>query len=220
MKVLNMLRNILLFGLCFCFYASTCNVAVAREIQWEDLVPKLLSEDDPMAGFSEEERDSAEWIIYLREYLPEEVDTSMQEFYDEMNIAIVKFEKKGLDVDKIIAERRLRNSAVNTELDGQDVTLAGYLLPLELSGDKITDFLLVPYIGACIHTPPPPPNQIVHAVSVVPISYQVDRLFKPVSIQGRIKVKSLSKDLFLTDGSSSVDIGYTMSVESIEDYKP
>ena len=51
---------------------------------------------------------------------------------------------------------------VNQEIDGAHVRIPGYLLPLELENDEATEFLLVPYQGACIHTPPPPPNQIVH----------------------------------------------------------
>ena len=215
-----MKRFTLLFGFVFCFNVFICNGSDSIEIQWDDLVPQLPSQDDPLAGFSEEDRGLVEYIIYLREYLPEEVDPDNQEFYDEMNSALPKFKEKGIDIDKIIEERRAINSAVNTKLDGQQVTLAGYLLPLELSENKVTDFLLVPYVGACIHTPPPPPNQIVHAVSDTPTQYEVDKLFQPVSVKGRIKVQSLSKDLFLTDGSSNIDVGYTMSVEKIEEYKP
>ena len=48
------------------------------------------------------------------------------------------------------------------ELKGQRVRLPGYVVPLDMVGDKLQDFLLVPYFGACIHSPPPPANQIVH----------------------------------------------------------
>ncbi len=215
-----MKRFIKIIGLLFCFYAVTCNGSDTLEIQWDDLVPQKPSQEDPLARLSEEEKGFIEWIIYLREYLPKKMDSQDQEFYDEMNKALPELKAKGIDVDKIIAERRFRNYTVNTELDGELVTLAGYLLPLDLSGNKVTDFLLVPYVGACIHTPPPPPNQIVHAVSDTPTKYEVEKLFKPVSVSGKIKVKSLSKDLFLTDGSSNVNIGYSMSVEKIEDYRP
>jgi hypothetical protein len=45
------------------------------------------------------------------------------------------------------------------------VRLPGFAIPLEIKGDKVSEFLLVPYFGACIHSPPPPANQIVHATS-------------------------------------------------------
>jgi hypothetical protein len=47
-------------------------------------------------------------------------------------------------------------------LDGVAVRIPGYVVPLEETKSGITEFLLVPYFGACIHTPPPPSNQIVH----------------------------------------------------------
>ena len=48
-------------------------------------------------------------------------------------------------------------------LHGRRGRSAGFVLPLEKKGDKVTEFLIVPYFGACIHTPPPPANQIIHA---------------------------------------------------------
>jgi len=51
---------------------------------------------------------------------------------------------------------------LETSLDGARVRLAGFVVPLELHAEGIREFLLVPYFGACIHTPPPPANQIVH----------------------------------------------------------
>lgn len=51
------------------------------------------------------------------------------------------------------------------DLEGMKIRLPGFVIPLERKGEKVTEFLLVPYFGACIHTPPPPANQIIHAVS-------------------------------------------------------
>jgi len=51
----------------------------------------------------------------------------------------------------------------NPELNGVRVRLPGFVVPLERAADgRISEFLLVPYFGACIHVPPPPPNQIVY----------------------------------------------------------
>jgi uncharacterized protein len=50
------------------------------------------------------------------------------------------------------------------ELDGRTVRLPGFLVPLEDYAEEFSEFLVVPYYGACIHTPPPPPNQMVHAL--------------------------------------------------------
>ena len=55
-----------------------------------------------------------------------------------------------------------------TELDGTLIKMPGYVVPLEKTNDGLKEFLLVPYYGACIHTPPPPANQIVHVKSSKP----------------------------------------------------
>jgi len=61
------------------------------------------------------------------------------------------------------------NAPGNPALDGAEVKLAGFVVPLEREGNALREFLLVPYFGACIHVPPPPANQIVHVVSPKPI---------------------------------------------------
>lgn len=48
------------------------------------------------------------------------------------------------------------------ELNGKQIKIPGFMVPLEDFAEQVSEFLLVPYFGACIHTPPPPPNQIVH----------------------------------------------------------
>jgi hypothetical protein len=48
-------------------------------------------------------------------------------------------------------------------LDGTKVRIPGYIVPLEADDQgRLTEFFLVPFLGACIHVPPPPPNQIVY----------------------------------------------------------
>lgn len=56
------------------------------------------------------------------------------------------------------------NAPINPLLLGQNVRLPGFLVPLEDVPDGMKEFLLVPYFGACVHSPPPPANQIVHVV--------------------------------------------------------
>lgn len=47
-------------------------------------------------------------------------------------------------------------------LDGKQVVIAAFIVPLEDDMQQADEFLLVPYFGACVHTPPPPPNQMVY----------------------------------------------------------
>ena len=56
------------------------------------------------------------------------------------------------------------NAPTRPELNGTRLRLPGYVVPLDSSAAGLKEFLLVPYFGACIHTPPPPANQIVHVI--------------------------------------------------------
>ncbi|MFB4391959.1 DUF3299 domain-containing protein [Pseudomonas sp. LS_2] len=95
-------------------------------------------------------------------------------------------------------------------LDGQQVKLPGYIVPLEVSEEgRTTEFLLVPYYGACIHVPPPPANQIVHIVSEMGV--RVDDLYQPYWIEGRMQVKATRSEL--------ADAGYQMEAEKIYAYE-
>ncbi len=98
-----------------------------------------------------------------------------------------------LPVAPPVATRTPAIGGVRSDLDGTDITLAGYLLPLSFDGLAVTEFLLVPYVGACIHVPRPPANQIVlvNAASGV----EITGLFDPVRVTGRLAVSALSTDL-------------------------
>ena len=65
---------------------------------------------------------------------------------------------------RMLRELNYRTGKVSPSLkalDGKLVKIPGYMVPLEDDSEVVSEFLLVPYVGACIHTPPPPPNQIV-----------------------------------------------------------
>ncbi|MCY1442256.1 hypothetical protein D9M71_586190 [compost metagenome] len=95
-------------------------------------------------------------------------------------------------------------------LDGQQVKLPGYIVPLEVSEEgRTTEFLLVPYYGACIHVPPPPSNQIVHIFSEIGV--KVEDLYQPYWIEGQMQVKATSSEL--------ADAGYQMEAEKIYAYE-
>ena len=64
------------------------------------------------------------------------------------------------------AVQQSANAPVNTELDGKQVKIPGFIVPLDVAKDgTVSEFFLVPYFGACIHVPPPPPNQIVYVTT-------------------------------------------------------
>ena len=57
----------------------------------------------------------------------------------------------------------LQSYNVNPELVNKRIMIPGFIVPTAYNEErKITEFFLVPFFGACIHLPPPPPNQIIH----------------------------------------------------------
>lgn len=55
----------------------------------------------------------------------------------------------------------LDEAPIRDELEGRPARLPGYVVPLQTGKAGLSEFLLVPYFGACIHSPPPPANQII-----------------------------------------------------------
>ena len=106
---------------------------------------------------------------------------------------------------------------LNAALHGAYVRLPGFILPLELGAEGVTEFVLVPYVGACIHSPPPPPNQMVFVE--LRKEYEVQSLYDPVWITGQIRVEQASRSLTFVDGTNSVATGYALSGVSIEPYE-
>lgn len=73
------------------------------------------------------------------------------------------------------------------ELEGKNVRLLGFIVPLEFDQVTISEFLLVPYLGACIHVPPPPANQVILVKSEKPI--KVDDIYYPFEIDGILTIE-------------------------------
>jgi len=76
------------------------------------------------------------------------------------------------------------------KLNGVVVRIPGYMVPLEDMETRVTEFLLVPYFGACIHTPPPPPNQMAHVLMQRNSAVEVN-LWDPIWIVGKLTIESV-----------------------------
>lgn len=205
---------------------ATCAWADApRTIQWQDLAAKAQTADNPFSKLSRDQLTLLSDVAATRDRR-EKGDKALApvDLANEQNAAR-QLERDGVDVDALLAKRREMNelrrgqgAVLNRALDGQLVRIPGYLLPLELKGRKVTEFLLVPWVGACIHTPPPPPNQIVHVKPEVP--YEMNGMFEPIWVTGKLSAGATKKSLYMIDGTSDVDIGYSIGASRVEAYKP
>jgi hypothetical protein len=218
MKISSIFR-LLLVGLLFMPYLAGSSDE-PRQIMWKDLGPPA---DQSFSRLSKFQALQLADVAGIRERKARGEKLNSYDLDNERTTSR-KLEEAGFDVDAMLARRkeymeggRQQGRAVNAELDGQTVRMPGYILPLEFSGKDITEFLLVPYVGACIHTPPPPPNQIVHVKSDKPIANVT--VFSPVWVTGRLSAVSAKKSLSLVDGASEINVGYAIRASVVELYK-
>jgi uncharacterized protein len=110
--------------------------------------------------------------------------------------------------DELLAKLRQAwgDAPVVEGLDGKLVRLPGFVVPLDFEAKTVREFLLVPYYGACVHTPPPPSNQTVY-VKTPPAEIE---LFDTVWVTGILSAKRFSSEM--------AEAGYTIQARSVESY--
>ncbi|MEO1656620.1 MAG: DUF3299 domain-containing protein [Pseudomonadota bacterium] len=94
-------------------------------------------------------------------------------------------------------------------LNGKRIELPGFVVPLDFKGRAHSTFLIVPYFGACIHTPPPAPNQIVFATAEP--AQELGNIFYPLWFTGVLETNRQDTDLGNT--------AYTLRLESVRPYE-
>ena len=205
--------------------ASTALAAPVKVLVWEDLVPRFSEElKNPFEELELSRQLELETILWARSLTEEErgaddVKAGLEDAaaYERELVTI------GIDIDKKMLEYEAWQKAVEErgkqivpELEGRPVRLAGYLLPLEFSETGQTEFLLVPYVGACIHAPVPPPNQIVFVETKQ--SFKSEELFTAVWVTGTMRTKISSKALSFVDGTADIPLGYSLEGARVDIY--
>lgn len=201
--------------------ASALGASEAREIGWVDLEGPKAAFENPFETLSDAQMQLLARILRLDYLVETDADDTAPAEAKELRAQLAA---EGVDADFLLAERlrimsrlEAESKAPNTELVGQSVRLPGYLLPLEFNGELAVEFLLVPTVGACIHTPPPPANQVVHVR--YPAGYPTHSLYTPIWIEGQLKSDFDSHSLFLVDGDTTVDVTYKMQADSVIAYE-
>ena len=106
-------------------------------------------------------------------------------------------------------QQALSSTKVNAELNGAKIRLPGFIVPLEFDEQQtVTQFFLVPYFGACLHMPPPPPNQIILVNS--PDGIQLQELYMPFWILGELSTSITENDMATS--------AYSLRMAGIEAY--
>lgn len=170
-----------------------------NQITWEDLMPE--GEEAVLAQLYEEYFTNLEQNMRAGQQLLKDVETTGEP----------------IDITALISEGSASDTMdqvgtfnVVEDLNGLNIRLPGYVVPLDFNSDNEYDeFLLVPYFGACLHTPPPPPNQIVYVKSNPAV--KVESIYDPVWVEGTMKTGR-----FDTDTANSA---YELSLSNLEIYE-
>lgn len=107
-------------------------------------------------------------------------------------------------------QEEFNNAPVNEVIDGALIRLPGFIAPLEYTDDLITEFLLVPYFGACIHVPPPPANQTVLVKTDAAHGIKIEDSYNPIWVMGMLTTDQVTTEL--------AEAGYYMENAIIEPY--
>ncbi|QPC93029.1 DUF3299 domain-containing protein [Mesorhizobium sp. INR15] len=118
----------------------------------------------------------------------------------------VAAESAGLPM--IAAKMPDHGETLSLNFQGKTIQLAGYALPVDREGDLVYQFLLVPWTGACSHMPTPPPNQIVLVTPAHP--YKMSQAYQAVAVTGALTPDMEKSQLFILDGVSVIQSGYTV----------
>ena len=100
---------------------------------------------------------------------------------------------------------------MNNALEGKRIKIPGFIAPLEHNNGLISEFLLVPYAGACMHTPAPPANQTVMIISKKGKGIASKDIFRPIWVTGRLEL--------VNEKTEIGNAGYRINNAVVELYK-
>ena len=169
------------------FASENTEALQIKTIEWPDLIPPEI----------------LEILLNPPSYLSEIEDGSVE---DQISSQIRNSE---INNSEDAYQQALVSTEVNSALDGAAVRIPGFIVPLEFDDQQtVTQFFLVPYFGACLHMPPPPPNQIILVNS--PEGVQLSALYDPFWIEGTLSTTTQENDMATS--------AYSMKMLGLEPY--
>jgi hypothetical protein len=157
-----------------------------RTVEWTDLMPQ----------------DDLDAILNSPDYLDDIADGSAE---DQIGSEVQKAE----NARDSRYQQALTSTRVVAKFNNQLVRIPGFVVPLEFDDEQtITQFFLVPYFGACIHMPPPPPNQLIYVS--YPEGLKLEALYDPLWVTGLLKTSLIENETAIS--------AYAIDVNSIMPY--
>lgn len=193
-----------------------------KNIGWHDLAFEVPARLNPFYGLNLRQSQLLGILVQIERTKENGGQLSFRESMGE-KLAISALESVGLDgVDlakRVIEFGPLLQSSRRKTTDkyaDRDVRISGFILPISLKGPRVTEFLLVPYAGACVHTPTPAPNQMIYVA--VPEGIRVRGRFEAVTVTGSIRNRATQHEVKFSDGNAVVETAYKMAPVDVEVY--
>ncbi len=218
-----MLRQIV-FLATFCLFSLPAFAEKVEVLDWQNLVPVSKPIANPLQNLEVSTRLDIEYLATIHYWLKTGQITKVSAEYEEgvelehqLKAQKVNYQPLIEEYNEFLDEIELQNKAVVQELEGKVVKIPGFALPLETSNTAVSEFLLVPTIGACIHTPAPPSNQMVFVA--LKQLYKPKNLYDPVWVTGKIKIQSTKKSVTYSDGESGIETAYILEGMQVEPFR-
>ena len=190
--------------------ADTADTSGKTEPEIGDKVPEPSPREAATAKRQAELAKRGVTEITWEELMPEGEEERLAEMYQAQMASL--YSRSGGVAEGSAADQAIQIGSFKTVdgMDGMKIRLPGYTVPFDYGSDaEISEFLLVPYYGACLHAPPPPPNQTVF-----------------VKTEDKIKLKDLSQAVWIEgtlktqrQNSSLADAAYTIEMTDWEIYE-
>lgn len=218
------LQRQLLGAIAVCFVCLMSKVSVRAEpvvITFEDLPdPAVQTYSDPFKEMGYEMLEQLRTVVRLEERLAngEISPESLPRLRNQVDAARNFLEANGYDIAELLSQRwtvaENRRRALfepNPNLDNNDVSLSGFLIPAGQDRDGVYVGYLVSQVGMCSHIPPPPPNQLVRVS--LPQGVPTTSLYQPVQVTGILHATPHDEKIFILDGEVRMVGSWTMEAE-------
>ena len=198
--------------------------AQPMQIGWQDLEGKVEPYQDPFADLTDEQLFNLSVYGRISEmkrlYPSYEITDAMQKEADDAKAQLIK---ENVDIEymfkqrDIIMKKRQKASLITNDLlADREIEMSGYMLALEFDEGTVSEFLLVPTIGACSHKPVPPANQLIFVKAETPVA--AGSPYMPIKITGTLRITPELKDLYLVDGTKQIRMAYSLDNAIVEPF--
>lgn len=189
-------------------------------ISWSDLRP-VDQVKSPYNGLSQQQRQDLSHFVRVHRLIAENRLDPKGRDAKEAAESEHRLRKFGIDVEWLLSQREqvrrmheIQTKSVRQELVGKTIELTGFVLPLKISHKLVTEFLLVPNVDVCAHSPLPPPNQLIFVKVSQGLAVNHGR-FTTVQVKGRLESTRTSRTLLRETGPTKTTAAYSIAKPSV-----